>query len=84
MRREILQLLQRITISKNTTLIFISHDLGLVSQIADDILVMKEGKLIEFGDKNSVLNPPKQAYTRYLIEARAKLSQRFAQVLYAR
>ena len=84
LRREILQLLQRITISKNTTLIFISHDLGLVSQIADDILVMKEGKLIEFGDKNSVLDTPKQAYTRYLIEARAKLSQRFAQVLYAR
>lgn len=84
LRREILQLLQRITMSKKTTLIFISHDLGLVSQIADDILVMKDGQLIEFGDKNSVLDTPKQAYTRYLIEARAKLSQRFAQVLYAR
>lgn len=81
LRGEILQLLQQVVAEKKSTLIFISHDLGLVNQIADDILVMKEGKMVEYGEKEKILNNPTQDYTRYLINARARLSQRFEQLM---
>lgn len=80
LRREILQLLQKVIEIQKSTLIFISHDLGLVNEIADDILVMREGRVVEYGEKAQVLNYPAQDYTRYLIEARTRLSTRFKQL----
>lgn len=81
LRRDILQLLQQVIESQKSTLIFISHDLGLVNEIADDILVMKKGRVVEYGEKNQVLNYPTQDYTRYLIDARTRLSIRFNQLI---
>lgn len=80
LRRDILQLLQQVIAFQKSTLIFISHDLGLVNEIADDILVMKEGRMVEYGEKSQVLNYPTQDYTRYLIDARTRLSERFQQL----
>lgn len=80
LRREIIQSFQQIVATQHSTLIFISHDLALVSEIADDILVLEKGHLVEYGDKESVLLSPKENYTRYLIETSAKLSARFKQL----
>ncbi|NBM78247.1 ATP-binding cassette domain-containing protein [Proteus sp. G2659] len=81
LRREILKLLQHVVTTHHSTLIFISHDLGLVNEIADDIVVMQEGKMVECGDKATVLTSPTQEYTRYLINARRQLSLRFEQLI---
>ncbi|WP_193015905.1 ABC transporter ATP-binding protein [Proteus sp. FME41] len=81
LRREILKLLQYVVTTHHSTLIFISHDLGLVNEIADDIVVMQGGKRVEFGDKITVLTSPMQEYTRYLINARKQLSLRFEQLI---
>ncbi|HCN44103.1 ABC transporter ATP-binding protein [Proteus vulgaris] len=81
LRRDILKLLQYVVTTRHSTLMFISHDLGLVNEIADDIVVMQEGRMVEYGEKISVLTSPTQAYTRYLINARKQLSLRFAQLI---
>lgn len=81
LRREILKLLQHVVTTRHSTLIFISHDLGLVNEIADDIIVMQGGKMVEFGDKTTVLTSSTQEYTRYLINARRQLSLRFEQLI---
>jgi oligopeptide transport system ATP-binding protein len=49
--------------------IFISHDLRVIRALADEILVMKEGKLIEKGTTSAIFSQPKQTYTKELIKA---------------
>lgn len=51
------------------TLLLISHDLAIVSQMADRILVMHNGRIVEEGPTRQILNTPKEAYTRHLLEA---------------
>jgi nickel transport system ATP-binding protein len=58
-------------------MIFISHDLGVVQKIADDVMVMKDGKIVEQGSILSVLQEPAHAYTRYLVSTRLELSNHF-------
>lgn len=81
LRQDILKLLQHVVRVHHSTLIFISHDLGIVNEIADDILVMQKGRMVECGEKISVLSYPTQEYTRYLIHARRQLSLRFEQLI---
>ncbi|MDF7641370.1 dipeptide/oligopeptide/nickel ABC transporter ATP-binding protein [Bifidobacterium sp. ESL0784] len=52
-----------------TAIIMISHDLGVVQHIADRIVVLHDGKVVESGSTDDVLNRPKAAYTRELVEA---------------
>lgn len=81
LRRDILTLLQEVITIRHATLIFISHDLGLVNEIADDILVMQKGKMVKYGERTAILNHPTQEYTRYLVNARQQLSLRFNQLM---
>ena len=64
----IIELLTRLKESLSMALIFISHDLGVVARIADRVVVMKDGKLVESGTVDSVLNHPTQDYTKLLLE----------------
>ncbi|MGV8921246.1 MAG: dipeptide ABC transporter ATP-binding protein [Pseudomonas sp.] len=54
-------------------ILFITHDFGVVAQIADRIAVMEGGKMVEIGERDQVLNAPKHPYTRKLIDAVPKL-----------
>ena len=51
---------------------FITHDLGIVQEVADEVTVMKDGHLVEYGAVGSVLRHPKDAYTKMLLEASPK------------
>jgi ABC-type dipeptide/oligopeptide/nickel transport system ATPase component len=55
------------------TLIFISHDLGVVHYLADRIAVMYQGKIVESGEASEVFHHPKDAYTKRLLASIPKL-----------
>ena len=50
-------------------MLFISHDFGVIARICDRVGVMHKGKIIEVGEKDSILNRPKEAYTISLLES---------------
>jgi peptide/nickel transport system ATP-binding protein len=50
-------------------MLLVSHDLGVVQHIADSILVLREGEVVEFGSAAAVLEEPQQEYTKALIAA---------------
>ena len=50
--------------------LYITHDLAVVAQIADRIMVLKRGKMVEFGDARQILQDPKEEYTRRLVRER--------------
>lgn len=67
---QIINLLLELKTSRKLSLIFVSHDLRLVRRIADDVAVMKEGRILESGPVGKVLETPEDAYTRRLLDAR--------------
>jgi oligopeptide/dipeptide ABC transporter ATP-binding protein len=66
---QILEVLQDIQHKLNTSMMFITHDFGVVSQKADNILVMYAGRCVEYSDKKSVLLKSYHPYTRGLIQS---------------
>ena len=66
---EILKLLQRLQDNFGVTYMFITHDLATVKAIADDIVVMLEGRVVEHGPKMEVLTPPHHEYTELLLSS---------------
>ncbi len=53
-----------------TAALYITHDLAVVAQIADRIMVLRRGKMVEFGDSRQILLEPKEEYTRRLVSER--------------
>ena len=66
---QILLLLKDLQVEMGLSYIFISHDLRVVRHIADEIVVMHQGKIVEQGSVQSVYNAPQQAYTQQLLSA---------------
>ncbi len=64
---QILELLKNIQKNRNMSILFISHDLGVVRKIADFVYVMKDGKIIENGNTNEIFKSPKETYTKELV-----------------
>ncbi|MEE2912318.1 MAG: ABC transporter ATP-binding protein [Planctomycetota bacterium] len=73
---QIVKLLIEVKNRRGMSMLFISHDLGLVSLIADKICVIRSGKKIESGDAAEVLQKPKEAYTQALLACRPSLVER--------
>ena len=66
---EILALIRDLQLSYGMGVLFITHDLGVVAQIADGVAVMKDGQIVEQGDRDDVLYSPQHEYTHRLIRA---------------
>ena len=64
---EILYLLQEIQNKHNLSIIFITHNIGVVKYLSDSIAVMKDGKIVEFGETNEVCSNPTNEYTKTLL-----------------
>jgi ABC-type dipeptide/oligopeptide/nickel transport system ATPase component len=72
-QKRIVELLQRLNRDKGMAILFISHNLALLKQLADRVLIMQEGKIVEEGPIVEVLNHPQHPYTRGLVESIPKL-----------
>ncbi|SLK02399.1 peptide/nickel transport system ATP-binding protein [Novosphingobium mathurense] len=70
---QILELIREIQRRKGMSVMFITHDFGVVAQIADDVVVMEKGHIVERGTAQDVLESPKHPYTRQLIAAIPRL-----------
>ena len=66
-QKEIIEILKNLQKSEKLSILFISHDLRLVSNISDKILIMKNGKIIEQGSNKNIINYPKENYTKALL-----------------
>ena len=73
---QILHLIKELQKKHGTAVLFITHDFGVVAEIADRVAVMQHGKLVEVGVAEQVLNAPTTAYSRQLIEAVPSLTPR--------
>jgi peptide/nickel transport system ATP-binding protein len=79
-QRQILELIARIQEKHRMSVLFISHDLGLVGEIADHVLVMRHGILREQGPVAGIFASPKDAYTQALLACRPSLTQNQARL----
>lgn len=68
-QKEILELLERLREERKMSYLFICHDIALVQNFCDRVLVMYHGKMVEEGKPDEVICHPKEAYTRRLIES---------------
>lgn len=75
-QKEIILLLKALQRETGMSIIFISHDLSLVSEIANRVLVMYKGEIVEQGTAKAVFNTPKHTYTKALISSRPSLDVR--------
>ena len=66
-QNEILKLLAEIQLDQRISYILISHDLEVVAQIADHIMVLKAGQIVEMAEKSQIINSPKEPYTKTLV-----------------
>ena len=75
-QKEIIDLLKELQQEYKMSILFISHDLSLVSQLADKIVVLYQGSVVEIGTPKEIFKTPKEQYTRALIQARPKPNKR--------
>lgn len=78
---EILEEFERIKREKKTAMIFITHDLGAISKVADRIMVMNSGWIVDQGDFHHILHHAKDPYTRLLVEKRMAVMDRYRDIL---
>ena len=69
---QILRLLKDLQAKRGMAMLFITHDLGIVRKIADDVCVMQRGKIVEAGPTEEVFRAPQHAYTKALLAAEPK------------
>ena len=75
-QKEIIKLLKEIQCETGMGMIFITHDLGVISEIADDVIVMNKGVIVERGTTQDILDNPQHPYTKGLIACRPPLDYR--------
>lgn len=63
-----------------SSMIFVSHDLGVVKRIADEVLVMKDGEIVERGETRDIFAGAQHPYTRYLVSSKLALNRHFMQL----
>jgi peptide/nickel transport system ATP-binding protein len=69
-QKTILQLIKELQVQQNMSVIYITHDLGLVGEIADKVIVMYKGEVVEFGNVKDIFLKPQHPYTKALLSCR--------------
>lgn len=77
-QREIMHQVMRLKEALGFSILFISHDLALMAQIADRIAIMRQGQIVEIGPTDQIVTAPQHDYTRALWDAMPRLPQRVA------
>ncbi len=75
-QQTIIELLKELQAKNGMSILFVSHDLTLISEIAQRVLVMKDGEIVEQGKVEDVFKNPKHPYTQALINSKPKLKER--------
>ena len=70
---QVVELLRDINRKLGTTIVLVTHNMGVVRALADQVLVLKDGRMVEFGAADAVLDHPQAAYTRELLAAAPRL-----------
>ena len=73
---QILDLLRNLRDERGMGMIFITHDLGVIAEIADEVAVMYRGKLVEYGDVRQIFESPQHPYTKGLLACRPRLDSK--------
>jgi peptide/nickel transport system ATP-binding protein len=76
-QKEIISLLKELQKETKMSILFISHDLALVAEIADHVIVMHQGKIVEEGVTKAIFKNPKENYTKALINSKPTLDKRY-------
>lgn len=77
----IIELMRELQQNRQMSMIFISHDLGLIAEVADQVAVMYRGKIVEAGTVEEIFSSPKHPYTKGLIACRPSLKRRAEKLL---
>lgn len=77
-RAIVLNLFQDLSVETNIALLFITHDISVVAHLADEIMVMNQGKVVERGERKQVIDNPQADYTQRLIAAVPTLERQIA------
>jgi len=72
---EILDLIKRLQASRGMAMLLITHDMGVVAEVADEVVVMHFGRIVEHGSVDDIFYAPRHAYTRRLLDSTVKLEQ---------
>ncbi len=75
-QKQILRLIAELKTRRRMSMLFITHDLGLVSEIADHVVVMRDGEIREQGSVDKVFSSPQDSYTKALLACRPPLDKR--------
>ncbi|MFA7688368.1 MAG: ABC transporter ATP-binding protein [Moheibacter sp.] len=76
-QRSILELIKNLQEESGMSCIFISHDLGVISEVCDEVVVMYKGEVVENGNVKEIFENPKENYTKGLIACRPRLDVRY-------
>jgi peptide/nickel transport system ATP-binding protein len=74
---QILDMLRKLRDQRGMAILFITHDLGVIAEIADDVLVMYRGEMVEYGSVLDIYSKPKHPYTKGLLACRPRLESTF-------
>jgi len=74
---QILDMLRRLRDQRGMAILFITHDLGVIAEIADDVMVMYQGEMVEYGSVLEIYSQPKHPYTKGLLACRPRLESPF-------
>ncbi len=75
---EVIEVLRELRDRHGTALLFISHDLAVISELADSVTIMKQGEVVESGATADVLGSPREDYTKALLAAVPVIGRRSA------
>jgi peptide/nickel transport system ATP-binding protein len=76
-QKTILQLMQKLQTENDMGIMFITHDLGVIAELADKVVVMYKGKIVEQGNVWDIFKNPKHPYTKGLLACRPPLNKRY-------